>query len=227
MMAREAAFEEVFGTTDPPGKVLSPDDPELTVNWPGGGLHRYAPRKGRPGWHYLTHGLAQPLAELPAQTVTEPEAWSGLGLEYVLSTPEAGADWPAGVLLSLVRYQLFAEEAPLFTVGHTVPCRLEQMLEMDSEIEYLLGVFANHYPCDLRLPAGRCVLVHLVGITEPERARLLEVEDRVVGAAAMTMALRELDVGALTDPGRPSLTLSERFDEVWTDSLARAETNSS
>src|SRR5512140_1787198 len=60
MKAREDALQQIFGDTEPKGQILSPGEPDVVVNWPGGGVHPYAPREGRSGWHYVTHGLAQP-----------------------------------------------------------------------------------------------------------------------------------------------------------------------
>jgi hypothetical protein len=219
MKAREDAFERIFGLTDPPGQVFSPSDAELTVNWPGGGLHRYAPKGAeRPGWHWVTHGLSQPMDEEVPGEVSDPDAWSGLGLEYALSTPSDG-EWPAHVLLNMVRYQLLSEDAPLFTVGHHINCGLEGLTGAPSRIEHILGTFAPHHPSEVRLPAGRCTLVHLVGITSAERERIRSVEGPVQGAAALTLVLRQLGVGVLTDPARGCVTEHEDFARLFKEAL--------
>ena len=104
MVARENAFRRIFGETTPPATVAKAGD-DLLVSWPGGGFLRYAPAEGRPGWHWVTHGLSQPDAPVPLETIEDDDAWSGVGTELIISTPEQ-ADWPVEVLSNVVRYQL-------------------------------------------------------------------------------------------------------------------------
>jgi hypothetical protein len=81
MQTRESAFSVIFGESYPSDRIITPSNPRLSldgVNWPVGGVFQYAPAGGRIGWHYVTHGLAQP-SEPTLVTESDPEAVSGLG----------------------------------------------------------------------------------------------------------------------------------------------------
>ena len=107
MKAREDAYAAIFGESDPPGQVLSPGDTELMLNWPGGGIYVFPPRGDRRGWHYVTHGLSQPLDYEDGEEAAdgEEEEVSGLGCELVISTPER-CEWPSMLLIEMVKYFL-------------------------------------------------------------------------------------------------------------------------
>ena len=47
MAARENALHAIFGPTDPPDHILSPGDPNLFINWSGGGIYQYPPHGKR------------------------------------------------------------------------------------------------------------------------------------------------------------------------------------
>lgn len=94
MRARELWFRELFGETDPPESIMSPGDPKLSVNWPGGGILRFPPSAGRGHWVFATSGLAQPVHD----EEFERSESSGWGIELVMSTPDYDPDGllPAG-----------------------------------------------------------------------------------------------------------------------------------
>ena len=80
MRARELWFREIFGETDPPESIMSPGDPKLSVNWPGGGILRFPPNPDRRHWVFATSGLAQPVHD----EEFERSESSGWGIELVL-----------------------------------------------------------------------------------------------------------------------------------------------
>jgi hypothetical protein len=213
MKAREDALMAVFGPTDPPDTILSPDDPDLSINWPGGGIHRYAPREGRAGWHFVTHGLAQPddPGAAPSEDEEEDERYSGFGIELVISTPEE-SQWPAELLLSFVRYLLFDEESRVFLPGHRIPCSALVSIAPETELTHLAGIASPDYPHEIELPAGRCTLVHLVGATTAEIEVARSEED---GTAILGRVLNELGHGTITDLTRECVTKHPDFESLW------------
>jgi hypothetical protein len=212
MAARERAFLTLLGDTDPPNQILSPSDTQLMVNWPGGGLHRWRTDEGT---LFATHGMAQP--DDPTAKVSSPlECWSGLGVEYLIRLTGL-SEWPVRVLLHLVRYELFQNKKVPFSVGATMPT------DLGDGITHFMGTYDSRLPHELLLPAGRCTLVSLVGITAGELEQLQSVDDRRLGAGALIRTLRHFGVDAACTPGRPSVTDDASFDEVWRSALVAAE----
>ena len=220
MLARERALEEVFGVCEPPGKVLSPGDEQLTINWPGGGVYQYPPREGRTGWHYVTHGLSQPHSpEEAAEGRDAEEVFSGLGLELVISTPEKSR-WAPALLLDFVRYLLFSDTPRLFAPGDRVPYRGFQSLGEPTALTHLLLTGSHEYPHGLRLPGGECWLLHLVGVTDAEIEQARSLGEGPRGSYVLANALIELGEGLATTPRRRCITTHPRFEEAWAAVLA-------
>jgi hypothetical protein len=220
MKAREDAYLYLFGESEPPGQILSPSDPQLTVSWPGGGIYQYPPREGRPAWHYVTHGLAQPFSEEEGKAgATVAEAVSGLGVEYVISTAEP-AEWAPNLLLDLVRYLLFTEGATAFGPGERIPYSGFEALatpEQPCRLTQLLAVTSAEYPAQLRLPGGFCTLIHFVGVTEDEVTRARNAGRDGFGSFILANVLIELGIGLTTVPARECATEHPLFDDVWAE----------
>lgn len=217
--ARELALEAVFGATEPPDTLLAPDDEELAEAWPGGGFHRYAPRGERTSWLFVSHGLSQPFEESDVDAVQDdPEALSGLGLEYVIASPEGDAEWPLDLLFGLVRHVLLDDDAPLLEPGRLLACKTP--IGDRGALRHVLATLSPEYEIDLLLPAGHCLLVHLVGVTDGEAARA-SAEPDLLGSLVLERVLYAYGVGGVTDPDRACLTTREDFAEIWSD--VRAE----
>jgi hypothetical protein len=219
MKAREDAFDQIFGASHPPGQIMSPDDPQLTINWPGGGIYQFPPRGERKGWHYVTHGLAQPFDEGAPEGAQagakdeEGEQWSGLGIELVIATPDE-SPWAPLLLIDFVKYLLFNEQARLFVPGDRVPASALESYAGATELTHLAAVTSPAYEHDLLLPAGKCTLVHMVGATAAEIARA-RAEPGGHGTFALAHVLRALGPGDITDTGRSCTTKDPRFEEAW------------
>ena len=212
MAARERALIRLLGPTDPPNRILVPDDPQLMVNWPGGGIHRW---RRQDGVVFMTHGMSQP--QEPDAVVDEPEKfWSGLGLEYAIRVPDT-AEWPITVLLHLVRHELFQNQKAPFSVGATMPT------DLGEGITHFFGTYDSQLPHELLLPGGRCSLVSLVGITSEEFRSLRTIEDRRLGAGVLIRTLRHFGVDAVTTKGRGSVTEASDFETVWQNALDSAQ----
>jgi Suppressor of fused protein (SUFU) len=223
MKAREDALLAIFGESEPPDQILSPDDPDLTISWPGGGVYQYPPRGERRGFHYVTHGLSQPFEfgddEDEHDDEGAAEIGSGMGIELVISTPER-CDWAPSLLLEFVKYLLFNENARVFEPGHRIPASALRAAHPESELTHLFGIGSPEYPHEIMLPGGSCTLVHLVGATteEIERAKAL---GGVAGTFILADTLRELGIGCVTDLARRSATADERFEALWGKAVER------
>jgi len=225
MKAREEAFAQIFGPTEPPDRILSPADPELLENWPGGGVYAFPPRGGRGGWHYATHGLAQPFGEeeLAPAAPGDEERFSGLGIELVIATKEP-EEWAPSLLIDFVRYLLFQEDAELIVPGDRIPTEAFELYAPGSRLSHVIATTSDEYPSDIRLPGGRCRLVHLLGVTSSEVARAKR-EASGEGTVALGEALRAIGIvspGLVTDTGRSCGTDDPRFEAAYEKALAEA-----
>ena len=97
---------------------------------------------------------------------------------------------------------------------------LEYPIGGRGALRHVLATLSPEYELDLLLPAGHCVLVHLVGVTDGEAARA-QAEPDILGSLVLERVLYAFGVGGLTDPDRDCLTTREDFDAVWND--VRAE----
>jgi hypothetical protein len=225
MKAREDAFQAIFGESEPPQQILSPEDPNLTVSWPGGGVYQFPPRGERRAFHYVTHGLSQPFGSDDKEDedkgkAADVEPCSGMGIELVISTPER-SEWPPSLLIQFVKYLLFNDKARLFVPGDRIPASL-RTFDSASEVTHLFGVTSSEYPHEILLPAGSCTLVHLVGATAKEIERAKQLPGRT-GTFVLAEVLRELGVGYVTDLRRRCATADPRFDALWAAAAKRSE----
>ena len=225
MKAREDAYAAIFGESDPPGQVLSPDDADLAINWPGGGIYVFPPRGDRRGFHYVTHGLSQPLdyPDADAAPPSDRERVSGLGCELVIATPDR-QKWPAMLLVELVKYLLLNEDAVLILPGDRMPTGAFGKVAPGTQLSHIFATTSGEYASQLLLPGGRCTLVHLVGATAAEIARAKK-EGGAFGTKVLAETLRRLGVGYVTDTARRSATESAGFDAAWREVAARIGTS--
>ncbi len=215
MAARELWFRSLFGDTDPPQTILSPGDAQLTVHWPGGGILRFAPRDERAHWLCATSGLSQPLND----DEFEPGDASGWGVEWALTTRDA-ADWAPQLLVRLVKYLLFHERSRVIAPGDRVPCG---PIAPGAPLDHLIAARSATYDPDVTLPAGPCMLVHLVGVTAAEVALARSLGPGPLGSLVLLEALQRAGVGLLTDPARPCLTTSPDVPLLWSEALRAVE----
>lgn len=214
MKAREDALDFVFGTPHPNGDILVPSDPGLLINWPGGGIYQYPASDRLGSWHYVTSGLAQPLADVDQAGVPEQEKFSGFGCELVISTPSEVA-WAPDVLLNLVRYLLFDENARPIFAGDRIPCGGPLVLDTRTKLNHLVARLSSDYETQLKLPAGRCELVHLAGVTQAEIDAAKAEGPGALGSMVLCAVMDSLGIGAVSDPDRECLTAQADFQAFW------------
>jgi len=213
MKVRENAYDEIFGESDPPNVIGSPENPDLALNWPGGGVFCFPPSGKRQSWHYITHNLSQPLNfEDFTENFNESdlsERSSGFGVEIAISTMDQ-EEWPYQLLLLVVGYML--ESGRTIYPGHRLPC---SDLMTASSNGHVLAVVSTEYETEILFPCGRCQLVHLIGVTgaEIERAKLYE---GIRGSEILAKVIQHYGLGYNTDRDRLCLTHRPDFDDVWT-----------
>lgn len=219
MLAREKFLHAVFGQPEPNGNIWSPSDPNLTINWPGGGFYMYPAAAG--GYYFVTSGLSQPAPDQPAQT-DEKDVFSGLGIELVILSLE-DSKWPFGVLQGLVNYMLFQENAQIVMPGDRIPCNGPLVTGSDTELCYLIAALSDKYETQGRLPAGDVDLVQLIGVTESEAKRAIAWGRGTGGTLILGEVLKRLNVDELTNPNRSCTTLIPEFDAIWTEVKSELE----
>ena len=218
MAARENALDAIFGPTEPPDQILSPGDPNLFINWSGGGVYQYPPGHGRHSWHYVTSGLSQPPIDDDgnAESIADEdgERYSGFGIELVISTREEAA-WAPDVLLNLVKYLLFQENARVILPGDRIPCNGPLVLDTDTGLKHLVATSSDEYETEILLPAGKCHLVHLVGATQREIDQALTEGKGTAGSIMLCRVLQKMGIRFDSIPERDCLTHSSSFLETW------------
>lgn len=226
MAARENALSAIFGATEPPDQIMSPCDPYLFINWAGGGIYQYPPNEHRSSWHYVTSGLSQP--DIDDDANPEPiidedgERYSGLGIELVISTHEKSA-WVPNILINLVKYLLFYENARIILPGDRIPCYGPLVQETNTLLTYLVATVSPEYESDILLPVGQCQLVHLIGCTQGEIDTALTMGQGSAGSIVLCHVLREMGVGCDSILERSCITSDEMFASRWTDMKAMCE----
>jgi hypothetical protein len=84
-----------------------------------------------------------------------------------------------------------------------------------TKLGALVGAFGEDYDYEIRLPAGSCALIHLVGVTPAELEKAKSMGRGTEGTQTLLKALHELGPGLVTDTARPCITEHPRFSEVW------------
>jgi hypothetical protein len=218
MAARENALHAIFGPTDPPDQILSPGDPNLFINWSGGGIYQYPPNGNRKSWHYVTSGLSQPHIDddaNPEPVIDEDgERYSGFGIELVISTIEKVA-WAPNVLVNLVKYLLFQENARVILPGDRIPCNGPLVLETTTPLRYLVATTSSEYESQILLPVGHCHLVHLIGCTQGEIDAALTMGHGTAGSIVLCRLLRDMGIGFDSIPERSCVTDDQSFAATW------------
>jgi hypothetical protein len=218
MAARENAFHAIFGPSDPPDQILSPADPNLFLNWPGGGIYQFPPNGNRASWHYVTSGLSQPDIDddgVPRPVVDDDgEQYSGFRIELVISTID-NVVWAPDVLINLVKYLLFQENARVILPGDRIPCNGPLVLETSTPLRYLLATTSTEYENEILLPVGKCQLVHLIGSTQAEIDCALTMGKGTAGSIVLSRVFREMGIAFDSNPDRACLTEEREFANVW------------
>jgi hypothetical protein len=199
-------YPELFGTVGRGGFSI-PEDTfrrltagEIDPRWLQLGVFEYAPSATRKSWLYVSSGGSTPWDADPAQY--DPEAYSWLGVEYVLETPMQ-ADWPIRVLQWLLANHVLAALGRNGEVQPDYGQRIALGGPIDgarSVLRHLALCLPMHYPSQARLDSGKFDFLHALGISDDESAR-----GEAVGTPRLVQLLAAKGAAPVTDPGRQSV----------------------
>ena len=170
---------------------------QVDPRWLTYGVHLYAPTPDRPSWLYVTSGMSNP-------TDGEYGAYSGMGYEFVMETPER-SDWAIKRLASMQAYNLllaaeFYGDKPWLEVGDRVPLNEAVDGSEESEIRYFVLNEPKHFPRPHKLESGELDFVHFLGVTGHEIEWAKEH-----GSEKLFEKLSGNGLSTITDPNRRSI----------------------
>ncbi|MDP9314287.1 MAG: suppressor of fused domain protein [Chloroflexota bacterium] len=205
----EVVYPNIFGSIGEGIYPLSADlfsstfrQESIDPRWLHVGVFQCPPTNTRPSWIYISSGLSNPWDDEP-EAITAHE-YSGLGVEFVLETPEA-AQWAIIILQRMVGYEIllahgrFGDMPPL-DYGHRIPLRGSIALNQPSELHNLLIVEPDHYPASFDLASGRVDFLHFIGITDTELAYA-----KASSSADLAALLKAKRVYPMTNPTRSTI----------------------
>jgi hypothetical protein len=209
---RVAEYRRVFGMEEPKGQILLPPT-DMFLMWPGGGVYQFPPREKLKHWHFVTEAMSQPSD--PAKAIREGDPY--YSFELVIST-EDHCNWAPNVLMNLARYYFGPKGKPFYHY-QCFPCNGPLVLETDTKLTHLISVPAREYDHVIKLPGGKCSLVHLVGVAETEIKPAFELKNPVEGIKALYRVLCNRGIGACSIPERSSLAEEAAFLKEWNAEL--------
>ena len=148
-------------------------------------------------YYYVTSGASNPW-EIEPDDYAKQE-FSGFGTELVLEIT-GSADWAIAVLRRLLAFNIllahgrYGESEPL-DYWHRVP--LAGPIVGSSVLTHVLIAPPEGYPAQFSLASGKVDLLHVVGITDSERAYA-----KTSGPPALLQVLKEHGAFPVTDPDR-------------------------
>ena len=206
-LREEQLYPALFGDIARGVFVLEPNDfaqlgcGQVDPRWLHLGEFEMAPTPSRPSWVYVTSGGSTPWEDAPDQY--DPEAYSWLGVEFLLETPEP-ADWAIHLLKRLFAFHVLSAhghfgERPGITLGARIPIRAP-LDRGSSALDSVIAVAPPWVAATQSLPSGKFDLVELVGVTGDELAFA-----KAEGTTALFERLVAAGVGTLTDVRRASV----------------------
>ena len=185
-------FLETFGITDP------------DLSWTSHSIYEFEPIEERGSWLYVSSGLSNPWYDSPDDYFIND--YSGLGVEFVMETPEKSI-WAIAIMQRIAAYNILLDagrlgEYMVLDYNTTLPLHGPINITGKSLLQ-AIGLFRpTHYSPVFTLDSGSVDFLHIMGLTIPEfdfcRQRspeeLLEIFERE-------------DIYPLTDPARKSVTI--------------------
>lgn len=203
----ETIYRRFFGDTGPgihtiPASLFSQlgrNNPD--PRWLFHGVFECPASATRPNWLYVTSALSNPWGIEPGKI--EPHAYSGLGFEFMLQTPEK-SPWAIPVLHWLMAVQILVAsellKGQLVEWYDRVPLGTSIDPARQSELRNLIVCEPADFLPSFQLESGRVDLMLCVGISDRERDF-----SATQGGRALVALLKEHEVFPLTDPQRPSV----------------------
>jgi hypothetical protein len=204
----ETVYRALFGSVGDGIAVLTADmfgdlgAASVDPRWLSIGVIAFAPSGPRSSWIYVSSGLSNPWDTDPGDWASS--EYSGLGVEFVLETPQQG-DWAQALLLEIVAYAMlvaagFFGERPHMSYGHRMAMAEPIGPDGNSELTSVVLVEPDHYASRFKLESGAVDLLHVLGITAAELQFAKETS-----SAELVGRLRSAGVYPRTDPRRRSI----------------------
>jgi hypothetical protein len=202
----EEVYPRLFGSMGETICVLTPDmftdtfkQESFDPRWLTYGVFECPPTPERRSWLYVSSGLSNAWED----DRPNPDGPSGLGMEFVLETPEQ-APWAILRLQHVVVFQILIAcgrypGRDLLDVFDRIPLRCSISPEA-SELSWLMIAPPRGYASTFRLPTGSVDILTVVGISEDEAALA-----RSQGGDVLLGLLRAHDAYPVTNPKRASL----------------------
>jgi hypothetical protein len=203
----EQIYPQLFGAVGADICVLTPEiflqtfkHDSVDPRWLHYGVFECPPHGTREWWLYVSSGLSNAWQEDDSPDPTGP---SGLGMEFILETPER-SQWAILRLQHLVAFQILLAcgrypGRELIGLHDRIPLRAPITPE-PSELTWLFVGPPDGYAESFALPTGGVELFAVVGVTEAEAAHA-----RAIGGDALVELLRKSGCYPLTDPSRVSV----------------------
>lgn len=170
----------------------------IQPEWLSYGVLEAKPWPRRNSWLYVSSGLSNPLGESLLDDAREDI--SGLGIEFVIETPEQ-APWAVSLIHHMMAYHLlmvygkFDEDIAALDYFDCIA-----LGQAGAGLPFLMIVKPLHYPATAQLDSGAFDFFHLLGITHEEYQFAAEA-----GAEELYAILRRELPSLQTDPKRTSL----------------------
>jgi len=176
VVREEEVYPRLFGAISPSICVLTPDmfletfkQENFDPRWLTYGVFECPPSGARRSWLYVSSGLSNAWED----DKPNPEGVSGLGMEFVLETPDQ-ATWALQRLQHVVVFQILIAcgrypGRELLDLYDRIPLRGPISPE-PSDLTWLMLAPPSGYTSAFQLPTGSVHILTVVGITDDEAA---------------------------------------------------------
>jgi hypothetical protein len=175
---------------------------DVSPNWLFYGAFEFAPTPTRRSWLYVTSGHSNPWWQEPQDY--DPEADSGVGIEFVFQSTEGG-DWAVQTLMNMLAFDIlldagrFPNSGPL-AVGDRIPLRAPINGDPACVIRNLVLSTPEGIAEGFSLPSGKVSFASFTGISDAERDFA-----KTAGSPRLIDDLRAAGHHPVTNPQRKSL----------------------
>jgi Suppressor of fused protein (SUFU) len=149
------------------GNILKPVDPNLILNWIGGGIYQYKTSKS-----IISSTYALSLPEDNPYIDERGMKYSGLGCEYFIET-HVKADWAIAMLINIASY-IYRKDSMILHEGMFIPSKSGYIPLGRNPNNIGILCVKNH---EVEMPDGKCDYLKLVPLTESQTNDYIQIGD--------------------------------------------------